>query len=83
MSTRLVDMDPVALEEYHRGIHMAAARGHQQRQAAEQRAAEPPDDPEYADTLLKDWGFGHLSAVDVNKHARLAKKGWGCMWLFV
>ena len=73
-SARLVGMDPVALEEYHRGIQMAAARGHQQRQAAQHRAAQPHGDPEYADSLLKDWGFGLSSAIDANMHARLAQK---------
>lgn len=56
--TLLVDMDPVALEEYHRGIHMAAARGHQQRQAARHRAAEPHGDPGFTDARVKEWGVG-------------------------
>ena len=58
MPALLTGMDPVALEEYHRGIKMAAARGHQQRQAARHRAAEPQGDPEFADNLLKDWVLG-------------------------
>ena len=55
-------MDPVAQEEFHRTLLMASARGHTQRAAVQTRAREPHGDPEFADNLMTQWGYGCYSA---------------------
>ena len=67
-------MDPIAQEEFHRALLMTTARGHTQRASVETRAREPHGDPEYADNLMAQWGYGSYSAQETQKLAHLARK---------
>ena len=66
--------DPVAQEEFHRGLLCSEARGHRQRAGASTAVAEPAagGSPQYSHNLVTEWCYGLSSAQHTNKHALLA-----------
>ena len=66
--------DPVAQEEFHRGLLCTAARGHRQRAGAAIADAGPSGggSPLYSHNLVMEWCYGLSSAQHTNKHALLA-----------
>ena len=70
-------------KELHRELLASQARGHRQRAAAFERAAEPPSggDSGLANSHLLEWGYGKRSADKIQREADFGSKGRWSWWL--